>query len=48
MDDNEFMLLMHSVVEAARERWPRKDDDYLFSEIQDALAAAFEEQPADG
>ena len=47
MDDNDFMLLMYSVIDAAKARWPKKDDDALFDEITDALGAAFEEREQD-
>lgn len=44
MNDNEFMLLLHSVVEAAAKRWPGKDDFDLFQEIEERLRDVMDER----
>lgn len=44
MDDNELMLALHALVEAAAKRWPGKSDYELYEELHERLRDVMDER----
>jgi hypothetical protein len=44
MDDNELMLMLHALVEAAAKRWPVNDDYELYCALEERLSDVMDER----
>ena len=44
MDDNDLMLMLHSLVEAAAKLWPGKDDYELYRALEERLSDVMDER----